>query len=116
MSKADNIHYAGLRKRPTFQQLVNYLQNDQDIIRYPNRLATQIRNSPYMTQLDSVGVMADMEQQQKRFMQEQAKQNMLREMASEAGQTHKELSASRRTSRPDSSHVFLIFPQKIERL
>ena len=46
-----------------------------------------------MTQLDCVGVMADMEQQQKRFTQEQAKQNMLRQAASETGQTHKELSA-----------------------
>ena len=33
----------GLRKRPSYEEAIDYLQNDQEIIRYPNRGAKQTR-------------------------------------------------------------------------
>ena len=35
------VNYKGLRKRPTFDGLVDYLEHHQEIIKYPNRTATK---------------------------------------------------------------------------
>ena len=55
---------AGLRKRPTFEGIVDYLAYGQETIRYPDRLAKIIRNHPYLTQLDGEGMMEMQEQQE----------------------------------------------------
>ena len=49
------INPIGLRKRPSYEEAINYLQNDQEIVRYPDRYAKQLRESPWMTQLDADG-------------------------------------------------------------
>ena len=36
----------GLRKKDTYEELINYLHTDQEIIKYPNRYAKQLRESP----------------------------------------------------------------------
>ena len=41
-----------LRKRPTYNEVIDYLENDQPKIKYPNRQATFLRNSPYPSQFD----------------------------------------------------------------
>ena len=46
------VNYKGLHKRPTYEGLINYLQNEQETIQFPNRAAKQARNHPYLTQLD----------------------------------------------------------------
>ena len=51
------VNYSGLRARPNYAQLIDYLQNGQETIRYPKRFAKQMRNSPYMTQLDGIEIM-----------------------------------------------------------
>ena len=43
---------SGLRPRPQFEQIVDYLANGQQRVHYPDREAKQIRNHPYLTQLD----------------------------------------------------------------
>ena len=54
----------GLRKKPTFDELINYL-NDQPKIKYPDRTATLLRNSHYLSQFD--GNLFDLEEQQKKY-------------------------------------------------
>ena len=46
---------AGLHKKPTYEELINYIQRDPDKIRYPDRQATILRNSHWLTQLDGEG-------------------------------------------------------------
>ena len=48
------INTVGLRKKPTIDELVDYIERAPDKIRYPDRRASQIRNSPYMTQFDGM--------------------------------------------------------------
>ncbi len=60
----------GLRKKDTYEELINYLLNDQEKINYPNRYAKQLRESPYLTQLDGEG-MGEMELQQEKKNNEQ---------------------------------------------
>ena len=42
----------GLRKKDTYEQMIDYLQNDQELIKYPNRYYRQLRDSPWLSQID----------------------------------------------------------------
>ena len=55
------MNYNGLRKRATYNELVDFIEEDTLRIKYPDRRATQLRESPYLTQLDGEG-MRQMEQ------------------------------------------------------
>ena len=39
------LDYKGLRKQPSYDGLVDYLEHHQEIIKYPNRKATKIINN-----------------------------------------------------------------------
>ena len=56
--------YNDLRKRDTYEEIIDYLFNKQQTIRYPNRLARRMRESPYLTQLDGEGMMEIRDQQE----------------------------------------------------
>ncbi len=60
------INYTGLRKRPTFEGIVDYLAEGQEKVKYPDRFAKQIREHPYMTQLDGEGMLEVEEMERKR--------------------------------------------------
>jgi len=57
-----------LRKTPTFNELINYLEIEQPKIRFPDRTATFLRNSHYLSQFD--GDLLDVEEQQTKFTKE----------------------------------------------
>jgi len=46
---------AGLNKRPTYEELISYIKEDPDTIRYPNRDATILANSFAMNQMVGEG-------------------------------------------------------------
>ena len=46
---------AGLNKRPTYEELISYIKEDPDTIRYPNRDATLAANSFAMNQMVGEG-------------------------------------------------------------
>jgi len=86
---ATGMNIIGLRKRPTYEEAINYLQTDQEIIRYPNRVAKQTRESPWMTQLDpdandDVATNID---------NEKLLHNTLRQIAAGLGQAHWQIGA-----------------------
>ena len=72
----------GLRQRPTFEGIVNYLAYGQETIRYPDRLAKIIRNHPYLTQLDGEGMM-EMQEQQENAWKQQEKENRIKMLKSD---------------------------------
>ena len=65
--------YNGMRVRPSMDQIVGLIENDPFKIRYPNRDASFIINSPYMlNMMASSGI--DLEEQsmrQKKYMMQQ---------------------------------------------
>jgi hypothetical protein len=80
------LNYNGLKKRETYDEVVDYLMNNREKIKYPNRLAKQIRNSPELSNLldgDGVGAL-DIEQQQRRAALEVERQQVIREVANPA--------------------------------
>ena len=75
-----------LRKRPTYNELIDYLENKQPVIKYPDRRATFLRNSPYLSQFDGDSWI-DLDEQENRINKEKMKELMLKEFASQRGLT-----------------------------
>ena len=76
------INYDGLRKKKTYDELIDYVMNKQEKIQYPDRTAKILRNSPQLSNLldgDGEGLL-EMEEQQKRQVAEVEKEHRLREM------------------------------------
>ena len=71
------VNYQGLRKRESYNEIVDYLENKQEKVNYPNRFAKQIRNSPQLSNLldgEGMGAVEMEEQQMKAMEHEQAEQ------------------------------------------
>lgn len=71
------INYNGLKKRHSYDELVNYIETDPNRIRYPNRAATFAERSHYMKHLGGEDYL-DMEEQQLRESKQKVKEEMLR--------------------------------------
>ena len=80
----------GLRKKPTFEQIINYLEAGQEKIKYPNRYWSQLRNSPWLTQMDGED-QNDIEEQQLKQAQIVQRETIIREVAQQAGQSAQEV-------------------------
>ena len=106
------INYNGLRKRDLYDEIVAILENDPTIlkypdrvpksrkrgypvirdefnakIKYPDRVATQILNSPYMKQIDEESLL-DMQNQHDIKQKETMKKVMLQSMSQSTGMPH----------------------------
>ena len=90
----------GLKKRDTFEEVVEYIKHSKDVIKFPDRYAKQIRNSFELSQLDGVGMM-EHEEHELQTMKETEKANALRNVARNNNDTsHVELLAHSQQSRP----------------
>ena len=74
------VYFQGLKKRPFFDEIVGYLETQQQMMKYPDRTATRIKDSHYFTNLDGQGGMSLADQaekvQKERLMQEMIRQNV----------------------------------------
>ena len=62
---------SNLRKKPTFDELINYIEVEQPRIRFPDRTATFLRNTHYLSHFDYN--LFDVEEQEKQIAKEQIK-------------------------------------------
>ena len=69
------------RKRPTYEELINDIVVEQPKIKYPDRTATILRNSHYLSQFD--GNLLDLEEQEKNIDKQKLKEIEIRKIASE---------------------------------
>ena len=76
LNKMTTINNYGLKLRPTYAEIIKYLQNSQESWKYPDRTAKRFRESPYLTQMDSEGMMS-MEEQPLNRIKEESKGNEL---------------------------------------
>ena len=98
MSKSQVV-YTGLRKRPQFEQIVAYLDEGQETVRFPDRFAKQICNHPYLTQLDGEGLF-EIDEQQQKIAFERHREDIIMSIASSEpnGPSAPELRATMRNS------------------
>lgn len=87
-----HVNYKGLRERPNYDELINYLQTGQETIRYPDRFAKLLRESPYLTQLDGQG-MEEMDEQQRQIKRHEQLMNAIEQVASNTKQSRHLLQA-----------------------
>ena len=90
------VAYQGLRKKESYDEIVDYLENKQEKPKYPNRLATQIRNSPQLSNLLDGAGEGDVEiakQQMNKIKHEQV-QHAIQQVSASSGGTAQILRAS----------------------
>ncbi len=90
--RSQGIDHTGLRPRPQMEQIVDYLQNGQEHVRFPDREAKFIRNHPYMTQLDFF----DMQEDQQRAWEDQVRNKEAERLAEDLHRTHALVRAAER--------------------
>ena len=95
------LKYPGLKKRPTYNELINYLGEHQEKIKYPNRDATFIRNSPYLSQFDGDSVL-DLQEQENAITKGKLMEETVKKLATEHKETASAIRASRTFSRTPS--------------
>ncbi len=95
------VSYNGLRKRETYDEIIDHILNKQEVIRYPDRFAKRVRESPYLTQLDGEG-MGEMDDQQLQAMRHQELLHAIQQQAAKGSKGRHELEAegSQRSSAP----------------
>ena len=87
----NGIVTSGLRQRPQMEQIVNYLNFGQEKMKVLDREAKQIRNHPFMTQLDFF----DMQEDQEKQWEEQKKHHQAMELARTMGMSAAQFQATR---------------------
>ena len=79
-----NVKYNGLHEKPSYEQIINYLEYGQEKIKYPNRDAMKLRNSPYFTQLDGEAGM-DLHDFEARLEKDKLRQILIKEHSAKTG-------------------------------
>ena len=79
------INYNGLRRRETYEEIIDYLDNKQEKLKYPDRSAKQLRETPQLSNLlDGEGMsILDVERQNEQRVKEEIKQHRIHEQASQ---------------------------------
>ena len=75
---------SGLRERPSYEELINYIETNNDKIKMPDRRAQMLRSSFYLSQLDGEG-MRRQEEQEKLKDAMQDKELLIRQFARDFG-------------------------------
>ena len=100
------VNYAGLKKRDLYDEIVALVEGDRTKMKYPNRVATQIMNSPYMKQLDAKSLL-DIQNQQDKLNKDKMKEVIIKSMAEGLGDHHSMVKALIDKSRLEPAHEAL---------
>jgi len=60
------VHLSGLRKRASYDELINYINTDKTKLKYPNCKATFLANSPQLSSLLELDEMDDQDKEIKK--------------------------------------------------
>ena len=95
-----SIYTQGLRKRPTYEELIDEIQTDTKVT-LPNRKAKFLRDSPYMSFLDEESYQEMEDQTMARNKHLQAEQ-VIQQQASQGGDTASVLRATQALYQPSA--------------
>ena len=99
--KYDKVY---LRKRPQYDEMIDEIELKQPKIKYPNRNAQFLRNSPYLSQFDGDQSFINMEEQENNIAKQRIMEETMRQMARDKGYTHSFFRAA--TSEPRQTEFF----------
>ena len=99
----------GLRKRPTYEELIDHVDNIDEIVKkYPDRRALFMRNHPYLTQLDGENFLEAMSLQQENIIKSQQQDLAIRQYAmlnKDSQTSHLETLANAQTQIPEHYQI-----------
>ncbi len=75
-----------LRKRLSYNEMVNYIETDKEKLKFPNRQATFLRNSPFSSQFDGDSFI-DVEEQENKMNRERLKEDEIKKISAETKTT-----------------------------
>ena len=75
----------GLRRKPTYEEVIDYIEYDPDKIKYPKRTSKSLRNTFLLSQLDGMGQALLEQQQQDEDIKERVKVYQLHQLAIQNG-------------------------------
>ena len=93
----------GLRKKATYNSLVGYLDGGQETIKYPNRLAMQLKNSHQMSNLlddEGKGWFQENKAQMRNFTTQQVRETVIKENLQQGQTFQQEKMADMLTPKP----------------
>ena len=96
------VNYNGLKRRETYDELVAIVQGDQTMIKYPNRYATFLSNSPYMKLIDGETLL-DLQDQSAMEQKGEIKKVLLKEISESTGTPYSFLHAQTATQKADAA-------------
>jgi hypothetical protein len=82
-------------KRLSYNEMVNYIENDKEKIKFPNRQATFLRNSPFLSQFDGDSFI-DLEEQENRMNRERLIEDEIKKISLDTKATAQINRATRR--------------------
>ena len=94
-----NRYKAYLRKRPHYGDMINEIEVNQPKIKYPDRRATFLRNTHYLSQFDGDLSFINLEDQESKMAKERILEEELRKTARDTGTTYRGLQASVQSNR-----------------
>ena len=84
------VSYNGLHKRDSYEGLIDYLENKQEKVKYPNREAKFLRDSPQYQSLLSQGF-TEVEEQQLNKIKEEEEKHAVIKTSNDTNETAKEV-------------------------
>ena len=101
------VPYNGLKEKPSYASIVDYLHNEHPKTPYPfDRTATILRRNPYFTQLDGENGM-DLNEFENRLEKVKLRTILLREQATSIALTVPEARANAAAKRGPSVHALV---------
>ena len=94
-----NRYKAYLRKRPHYGDMINEIEVNQPKIKYPDRRATFLRNTHYLSQFDGDLSFINLEDQESKMAKERILEEELRKTARDTGTTCRGIQASMQSNR-----------------
>ena len=97
-----NKYKTSLRKRPQYGEMINEVELDQPKLKYPDRKASFLRNTQYLSRFDGDKSFISLEEQETSIAKAQFLQQEYRRIARETGTTRAtvEMQTQTNTMRP----------------
>ena len=92
--KYDNLY---LRKRPSYDVMIDNIVLENPKLKFPNRLATFFRNSPYGSQFDGDSSFINLEEQENKIAKQRLQEEQLKKVAAETQTTAQVLRATNKS-------------------
>jgi hypothetical protein len=107
------VNLTGLKHKDTYEDVIGYINTTKNTIKYPDRRAKQLRNSPYLSFLDGEGL-EHMKEQQINAIKEQHKDDLIREAGMSSNSSNSAIESRIQSSAASSRSYMSAEPEQFD--